>query len=101
MTPRKRNLDRLIASVARTPFAPVVSRGLPQLVSKGIRQIETLAPCEVCAGSTRRMWRGRAESGVVLLCEGCKLSAFDASFGVLDAAHVSEPSAVESNRRRH
>ncbi len=47
------------------------------------------------------MWRGHAELGVVLLCEGCKLSAFDESFGTLDAAHLAEPSAVESNRRRH
>lgn len=70
-------------------------------MSKHIRQVQTLAACEVCAATTRRMWRGHAELGVVLLCEGCKLSAFDESFGTLDAAHLAEPSAVESNRRRH
>lgn len=47
------------------------------------------------------MWEGQVQGGVVLLCESCKLAAFDASFGALDAAHLAEPSAVESNRRRH
>ncbi len=102
MTPRQRALDRLLASVVRTPaVAPVAVAGLPALTSKHIRQIRSLAPCVACAATTRRMWQGKAESGAVLLCEPCKLAAFDASFGAVDAAHLSEPSAVESNRRRH
>jgi hypothetical protein len=102
MTPRQRKLDRLLASVARTPpVALAAAPALPCLTSKHIRRVQTLAPCEVCAGTTQRMWRGHAESGAVLLCEGCKVAAFDESFGTLDAAHLAEPSAVESNRRRH
>jgi hypothetical protein len=47
------------------------------------------------------MWACRAEASAILLCEACKLAAFDASFGAIDASHLAEPTAVESNRRRH
>jgi hypothetical protein len=100
--PRRRKIDLLLASVARTPaVAPAAARRLPRLTSRQARQVSTLAPCAACGGSTRRMWRCRAEPGPVVLCETCKLAAFDDSFGSIDAASLSEPSAIESNRRRH
>lgn len=101
-TPRRRKLDLLLASVARTPaVAPAAVRKLPRLTSRHARQVSTVSPCAACGGSTRRMWRCRAEPGVIVLCEGCKLAALDDSFGAIDAAALAVPSAVESNRRRH
>jgi len=100
--PRRRKLDLLLASVARTPAVALAAvRRLPRLTSRHARQVSTTAPCSTCAGSTRRMWRCRAEPGPVVLCEVCKLAAFDDSFGAIDASSLAEPSAIESNRRRH
>ena len=44
---------------------------------------------------------GLPTRGVVVLCEACKLAAFDASFDDIDAGHLARLSAIESNRRRH
>jgi hypothetical protein len=102
MTPRQRKLDQLIASVAhKSAVALPASRPLPRLTSRSFRQVTTLADCSVCAGATRRMWQGHVMAGTVVVCEDCKLAALDESFGAIDAGRLAEPSAVESNRRRH
>jgi hypothetical protein len=60
------------------------------------------APCGACQRQTRRMWRCRAVGGrELILCEDCKVRAFELSFGRLDAAARATPVAMESNRQRH
>jgi hypothetical protein len=102
-TPRQRKLDWLVGSTSAAGPAPVAPEPrLPRLASRWARQSPQPAPCGACLRQTRRMWRCRAVGGrELILCEDCKVRAFELSFGRLDAAARATPVAMESNRQRH